>query len=214
MSFLVVKFLEGKQIKKLVYVLSASVAVFILTGIFIVSYEAKLIPNNTIRLIDTIYLLLKSHDLEQVFGIRWSMYQKALQLFGQRKLLGIGWFQYMYYDVNQDATHNIYLQLLCETGIVGFLLFMIPILTVFTNTLKLIYRAYDDNMIKYLRISLYMQTFFLVYGITGNPLYDHNFLFAYFWAVAMYEMCVHQIDTRAEEKKLFYYIMGKHGGIL
>ena len=206
LAFFVVKFLESKQIKKLIYVIITSVSLIIFIESFIIFYEAKLIPHATIRLIDTIYLLLKNHDLAQVFGIRWSMYQKAIELFKQHKLLGIGWFRYVEYDANSDATHNIYLELLCETGIVGLILFMFPILTEYVKTIKLLYHTNNMQVKKYLRISLYMQTFFLVYGITGNPLYDHNFLFAYFWAIAIYEMCAYKISTMRKGINLPCYI--------
>lgn len=206
LAFFVVMFLESRQFKKLIYIIVATVSLIVSIQVFIVLYDAKLIPNDTIRLIDTIYRLIKDHDLIQILGVRWKMYQEAIDLFKQHKLLGIGWFQYVIYDANGDATHNIYLQLLCETGIIGLILFMLPIFTEYVKTIKLLYHPNNTQIKKYLRISLYMQTFFLAYGITGNPLYDHNFLFAYFWSLAIYEICAYKISTTKKGINIPYYI--------
>lgn len=198
-AFLIVKFLEGRQFKKLIYVIVAVFSLFVFVEMFISLYEANIISNTSIRIVDTVYLLLKNHDLILIWGERWNKCEKAIELYRQHKLFGIGWFRYVEYDSNNDATHNIYLQLLCETGIVGLILFIIPILTGYVKTIILLCHAKNVQVKRYLRISLYMQTFFIIYGFTGNPLYDHNFLFAYYWAIAIYEMSAFKINTVKKE---------------
>ena len=75
--------------------------------------------------------------------------------------------------------HNTYLQILSELGCIGFV-FYITLLGY--NYLKAIqldnYNV--ENKDVYLIISLYFQTFFLAYGMTGNPLYNPVSILVYF----------------------------------
>ena len=54
---------------------------------------------------------------------RVDVWLKAFSMFGNHSLVGIGWGQY----VNQGGwfwnIHNIYIQLLVETGIIGFIIY-------------------------------------------------------------------------------------------
>lgn len=54
---------------------------------------------------------------------RVDVWLKAFSMFGKHSLVGIGWGQY----VNQGGwfwnIHNIYIQLLVETGIIGFIIY-------------------------------------------------------------------------------------------
>lgn len=114
---------------------------------------------------------------------RIPLYINAIGLFKQRPLLGwgSGSFAFLY----GIGTHNIYLQLLAENGILGFLLFSSIIVFNLSNTIKKL-RLYcssntnDSNV--YLLFSLYIQLFFIVYGITGNPLNDGFILIIYLTA--------------------------------
>lgn len=111
----------------------------------------------------------------------------ALKLFQQHPIFGLGWrgFRYtfqQYSTIDQlYDTHNIYLQLLCETGIVGFTVVMTAFITTYARTAKLLFRIKRNNnelMAKtrlFLCFSAMVQTFFLLYGLTGNPLYDRIF---------------------------------------
>ncbi len=117
----------------------------------------------------------------------------AIKLFWQHPVFGLGWrgFRYTFHEYSSmyqmNDTHNIFLQLLCETGIVGFLLVMTAFSTAYYRTAKLLYRlkrkqdSFWAETRLYLCFSLMVQTFFLLYGLTGNPLYDRIF---YLYAIA------------------------------
>lgn len=131
---------------------------------------------------------------------RSRMWKLALDLFIEKPLFGIGWFGYreaystawhhgsvfQYLD-----THNIYLQLLCETGIVGFLIFTAVMFTTFWWTIKDLRKcifvpagekAAQNQAI--LAVSASLQLLFLMYGLTGNPLYDPQCFIVYFLSIA------------------------------
>lgn len=72
-------------------------------------------------------------------------------------------------------THNVYIQLLAETGLVGFLLFLFLIIFRLISTSR---KILVDTENKNLQLSFFFQVFFICYCLTGNPIYNLNlFLF-------------------------------------
>lgn len=64
----------------------------------------------------------------------------ALKLFSENPVFGIGWGNFRnyvpsYYNNLQNA-HNNYIQILCETGVLGFMLTVIPMIILFVYTVK------------------------------------------------------------------------------
>lgn len=128
---------------------------------------------------------------EDVSSARSKLYAWALVLFKQNPLLGIGWGNYRTtvagnVTVNSDLeVHNIYLQLLCETGIVGTVCLVSVFIVSWYCTQKALKNSMQsrDFRLKQWRPVLYFsflfQTFFLMYGLTGNPLYDQNYQIMY-----------------------------------
>lgn len=133
---------------------------------------------------------------EDITSGRIYLYDYAFQLFNETPILGIGWRTFSEMSVgvlNNDRgshPHNIYFQLLTELGIIGFILFIIPVIYVLIKTIKLLMNyniTFNSNMHwKFvLQFSLYLQTFFILYGLTGNLLTDRLFLFMYLFAVSI-----------------------------
>lgn len=113
----------------------------------------------------------------------------AFNLFLKNPFFGVGWRQFKYLSpmytmgsyVNDDV-HNIYLQLLCENGIIGFIIVFGVMITSYIITWKLIKKAkytYDSYNYFFVMFSFGYQTFFLLYGLTGNSLYDIQCFFPY-----------------------------------
>lgn len=122
---------------------------------------------------------------------REKLYALALQLFAANKFIGIGWqhFKYISPTVLNSAyttihAHNVYLQLLCETGIIGFSIFLIFFLYNLIETVRLrrVRKQFDELSCATLLFSIFMQIFFLLYAFSGNPLYDIQMLFPYMLA--------------------------------
>lgn len=135
---------------------------------------------------------------EDISNGRFEMWALAATLFLRNPLLGVGWLGYRYeYAANLYGgvgfytdnayranymyldTHNVYLQVLAETGIIGFTAFMAAVLGALYVTVKL-YRAYQrqrDSDSVFLAVSLGLQVFMLLYSLTGCCLNDITFLF-------------------------------------
>ena len=137
------------------------------------------------QLFDTLSSLGDS-DVDVTTG-RVEFWRIALQKFRDEPVLGIGWKQFYklkFYGKNYDV-HNIYLQLLCETGLVGAIVFFILFAIVFAKTLSYLKKKTTDTYKKKIALfALFYQIFFLLYGVTGNPLYDASYYIFYFVCVA------------------------------
>lgn len=100
------------------------------------------------------YEILLTKLLEGRYGARvdissgrFGLWERAFSLFKENPIFGIGWGNYRKYiseiingitEVQIGNVHNNYLQLLCETGVVGFLCFTIPLFYIFGRTFKCI----------------------------------------------------------------------------
>jgi O-antigen ligase len=79
-----------------------------------------------------------------------------------------------------NYVNNIYLQLAAETGLVGAVLFIAPMIMVLIRTLRTLRQIRrenrdGENIMPYLALSLAWQLFFLLYGFFEIPFYDYTF---------------------------------------
>lgn len=127
----------------------------------------------------------------------------ALNVFSHNWLFGTGWDSFKYLYKAQFGTllnvHNIYIQLLSENGIIGAFPFLVFFIAAFFRAIKsLIYlrKYYTGEYYAgefYIGLSLAMQCFFLLYGMTGNPLYDQQVFYPYIVSIAAGEFYVDQV---------------------
>lgn len=118
---------------------------------------------------------------------RMKMWQYAINGFFRSPIIGNGWYAFSYdqgiawADGASSGCHNIYFQLLFETGIIGFIIAVTAIMWSLVATVKnlfLIKNSDADN--KYFMAqatSFAIQMFFVLYGMTGNMLFDPMFMF-------------------------------------
>ena len=126
-------------------------------------------------------MFTKIADDEDVTSGRSGLYAVAWKCFVQNPLFGIGWEKYpIMPDSNGSHTHNIYLELLCETGIVGFTVFAAFFGYALYTAVRNAKKAKSQEEKTSASFCLFMQLFFLLYGITGNPLYDPPYYIPYF----------------------------------
>lgn len=125
---------------------------------------------------------------------RTQLYILAQQLFREHPMLGIGWKQFGSYispeykaihGENVMNVHNNYLQFLCETGVVGFIMIMIPMLILIVSPIKTLlltlrrrYResVFAEEIVQTSIFAIVIQLFFFVVGFL-----DPCFYKSYFW---------------------------------
>ena len=128
---------------------------------------------------------------------RFKLFQWAIELFRKNPLFGIGWGKYRTTVAGTVVrnksleTHNVYLQLLSETGIIGFITFVGAFFSAWFLT-KNHYceciKETDPNLSEWrsaLFFSFAYQTFFMLYCLTGNPLFDQFYQIMYLFCCSI-----------------------------
>ena len=87
--------------------------------------------------------------------------------------------------------HNMYIQLFCETGLVGAVVFIAFFIGVYIMSIITFYDqrrrqdVYRKNAGRDLFFSVTVQTFFLLYCFSGSPFDDIHFYIIYLLAVGV-----------------------------
>ena len=117
---------------------------------------------------------------------REEYYAYAISMFLSKPLTGHGWYSFS--SIFGQNAHNIYLQLLAETGFLGFIFFVSAFIYILSVTIKE-YRksqALNDSFgMSQLLKAVFIIIFFILYGFTGNPLYDSLMLCPFFMAICI-----------------------------
>lgn len=139
---------------------------------------------------------------------RTTVWLKALETVAQHPLFGMGWEQFSESGGWTWNIHNIYVQLLVEVGIVGFLVycswFVFFLMSSWKNltylrTHKKRFTVADTCAVSF---CLAMQILFLMYGFTGNPLYDQAMFVPYFAACAITQYYRRKLKEQEQDLSL------------
>lgn len=125
---------------------------------------------------------------------RTLLYDLAFRLYHENPVFGVGWARYREYTYGvfgkaYTATydvHNVFLQLLCETGIVGLLFFILAVVLTILKSVrsyKAIINSPNSEDLPLFEFGLFSQLFFICYCMSGNPLYDYQHLSYYFFGI-------------------------------
>lgn len=202
-SVIIVLFLSvenKKAIQSLIKSLTIiSMFILIIFGVVTYSNESQT-DNPFIGIFNKITITITGiQSGEDISSGRFTLYNSAIEIFKENPITGIGWSEFRnshsFGVIRTDILshpHNIYIQLLTELGILGFVLFIIPVTLTYILTFLELRKIIASSSIKreknkenLIKLSLFGQTFFLIYGITENALTDHNFLMMYFVFCAM-----------------------------
>jgi len=117
----------------------------------------------------------------------------AVQFFNDNRMFGAGWKFFNAYTFarwgHSNYVNNDYIQLAAETGLVGLILFVTPMLLCLIGTIRKIRFVQKENSnsaeykLEYLSVSMAFQCFFLLYNVFEIPFYDYTFLFIYGYAI-------------------------------
>ena len=163
-----------KKYAKLIVIGILSIILFIVASSYI--------PEIT-NIINRFELLIETGD---VMNGRNELYELAFKLWDKNLLIGNGWgsFSYYYqYNLYTPGTlsyldaHNVFIQLLAEVGIIGFVIFSAIMLGSLIKSME-IAKKENNNII--VNFNFLYQLFFLLYCFTGNPLYDPMCYVIYF----------------------------------
>ena len=147
----------------------------VIIAIVFLGITIKVIPeaNNTFE-----RFVNSNNDSVDISSGRFEMYEDIFKMYKENDYVGIGWSKYAS-NTNyvHPGVHNDYIQLLCETGVLGFI---IVIGTNFYILRKaILYVRKNRNSISV--VIIVYNVFFLLYSLTGLPHYDVETYMYYFF---------------------------------
>lgn len=176
---LIIQIIDDKLNKKKFFNIILVLA-FILTILYFFLLNADLFLNSKIlgRFATTIIDIENGVDAS---SNRINIYNEAFNMLKTNKVFGIGLGQFKLHSTFATDVHNTYLQILCEQGIVGFVLYIVPLALNLFHTIHINKRYnYFNN-----KFSLFIQLFIVLYGITGNVMVNEICYVIYFISICM-----------------------------
>lgn len=122
---------------------------------------------------------------EDITSGREDLSEAAFRLFYSSPILGIGCGRFIECSGEDSDVHNSYLQIMCEQGIVGLILFVIPLFVFLRKAISMAKKLSTTSDSGYMSISLFIQIAFIAYAFTGNVTVNTFGFLIYFYAIAM-----------------------------
>lgn len=135
-------------------------------------------------------------DIAIVTSGRTEIYLTAFELWKSNKWFGIGWNNFKN-AVPSTAwfsrfdVHNVYLQVLCETGYIGAIPYYLLIIISMVRILQAASRK--KALSELFAFDIYYFFFFLFYSVTGTGLYEYSYYIIFFIALLWGEQEIHNI---------------------
>lgn len=128
----------------------------------------------------------------------------AFLAFLRKPLLGYGWSWFPNNNTISpgDYAHNVYYEILCETGVVGTVIIGLLFIATLIRAMKLLHKisirkwVYPEFYRRMICCATAYEIFFLLYCSTGNPLYEYSCYLPYFIFIGMVEV----INRRSKEQ--------------
>ncbi len=191
---------------------SLKLLVVLLFGGYLIIVFGPMVPGlNTV--IDRFSEALNSGSLEDSTSGRTLLWDYAIEGWLRNPFFGHGWSSYYYVWPSgltvSSVSHNELLNLLYETGIMGTLLVVVCMMTSLISTIKLVATNKRGSDGLYLRISLGIQVYTLVYGFTmGGILYSPTYFCFYLISISI--MLAFYCKSRQHIATLYRPSFGAH----
>lgn len=138
---------------------------------------------------------------EDISNGRFAFWEQAINLYRSNRLVGIGWGKYVSFNKWGTSVHNTYIQLLCETGLIGFTLFIFSMWYSFASAIHMIRKEYfllEEYERIGLAVSIGVQLFIILYCCTGNCFYDLTAII-YFVSIMISQAISYGFNTKHSE---------------
>lgn len=153
-----------KSGKRWMFLLFA-LGIFALFVNYLITNSDNLLSSSILR--RSAQTIIELQNGESFSSGRDSIWAVALKFFHENPVFGIGPGEFAHKSGIGTDVHNVYLQCLCEQGIVGFILFVIPLIYCFVRTVILTRDATDKRRVL-LMLSIALQINYILEGVTEN----------------------------------------------
>lgn len=162
-------------------------------GYFIINFIQSNIGNlsESVVLRRTIGTYLDYKDGSDFTSDRSTLWLNAINLFKQNPLFGIGLGQF--FIVNHIDVHNMYLQCLCEQGIIGLLLFILPLTFSLFQSIKAVHLVKDKDTKDLICFSIALQLIYIFNGFTENDNLNLTGFMIYIIGIAIMIDCKYRV---------------------
>lgn len=167
-------FVSGHK-KQRIILLSLAALVILFVGYFLIATNIITYSGNN-RILQSVFLLIHGEDVTNGRTLLYAVTWKSIK---QHPIFGIGWGgartivrEILPNDVN---VHNIYLQCLCEVGLIGTLFGLIMVMDIFRNRYRIFKTYVGTSKGKYVTAAFFISVFIALFGIFDNPIFQDEF---------------------------------------
>ena len=156
--------------------IKACLKVAALLGIaYIVGYVLYITINSDNNILYRVLKLIYDKSTSDKSSGRYELWNQAIIEIKNNYLFGIGWLNY---DLKYGlGVHNTYLQVLCESGVIGLILFVLALGTTVFHSYKSARKKFNEP-INY--VTFFYLIYFLMFGIVENAAINIEPLFMLF----------------------------------
>ena len=178
------------------------IIITVLGGICILAYRAGY--NNSFARIGGTIIGMKAGDDVSNMRSTWAEYLKMWSK--GHELFGIGWESFKHrilatpYYIVPNA-HNVYKQILCEEGYIGFLIFILILLATIIYSIKEVIVTKNKENKKLAIYAMYGVLFFIIYSYSGNAIYDSTIYLYFFGSVQLCSSVM--LENKKDEKQMY-----------
>ena len=194
------KFIKKTDISKLIEYISIGV----ITIIFIKITYPVWSKISTLARIAELFNFIGNGNVGGLTNGRIQIYKDAINLWTTNPIFGIGWGNFKYMTNNSlwysgFDVHNCFLQILCETGLIGAIIFCTLTVKSVKNSIKCIKmsKEYSDKQNYRLAITItFIQIFFIIYSLTEPILYEYTDYIIYFISINITELLLLKLEKK------------------
>jgi len=138
------------------------------------------------------------HELDKSSETRIMVWQDSLDLFAQSPIFGVGYGVFRKAGFVLGDTHNIYLKILAEQGIIGMLLFLALLFGFFGSGVEL-YRTSKDGLSKGLGLGFAVAIIVLAVNNVFGDRWSYMEVGGYMWIIAALVSRIIIIEKQSQE---------------
>jgi O-antigen ligase len=122
-------------------------------------------------------------ELDESSQRRINIWHQAIRLFQENSIVGIGYGVFRYLGLDLGDTHNIYVKILTEQGLVGLIIFLL-VLFCFMREGFMLYQKGEEDMDKALGLGLFICVFILIFNNFFGDRWSYMEPNAFLWVFA------------------------------